>query len=220
MDIQTVRRRRLRAFIEANFKNVAEASRKTGANPSIISALFSETKPKFFGERLAWNLEDKFGLDRGYLDRLEPDDSAPEVFTTKNRGRWVPVVGEARLGDGGYFVETAYDPGTEGYVLSLIAQPDSYALKCKGDSMYPAILPGDYVVVSPHQRIEIGRWVMCQTTDGRRMIKVYSSRYDGMTELRSLNGKYDPITLDADEIRHLHFADGPIRPSYHQPSID
>lgn len=221
MDIQSIRRARLRAYINANFKSVAEVEQKTSANASMISSLFSKSAPKTFGERMARNLEDKLGLPDRYLDRddAEPSDRS-ETIAPRGAGRWVPVVGEARLGDGGFFNETSYEPGTEGYVLSLIARPDSYALKCKGDSMYPAIFPGDYVVVHPTHRLEFGKWVMCQTIDGRRMIKIYSSVFDGITELRSLNGKVDPITLDADEIRHLHFADGRVAPSYHQPTID
>lgn len=128
---------------------------------------------------------------------------------TTGKSNWTPVVGEARLGDGGFFEQTSYEPGTAGYV-KFPRERDAYALRCKGDSMRDRILPGDFVIILPHKRVSIGDLVMCQTRDGQRMIKQLGRTRDEITEFLSANEKFGTITFDEDQIAHIHYAIGPI----------
>lgn len=129
----------------------------------------------------------------------------------------VPVVGEARLGDHGYFDATPYPNGSDGWVKYPGAN-GTYALRCKGDSMRPRIKPGEFVVIEPNGRIQEGDEVVCQTTDGRRMIKILNRRFaDKSVELTSVNDKHEPITLDDDEIEHMHAVAAILKPSMYYP---
>lgn len=130
----------------------------------------------------------------------------------------VPVVGEARLGDQGYFEENPYPNGSDGWVQYPGQDDGTYALRCKGDSMRPRIKPGEFVVIEPGARVNEGDEVVCQTNDGRRMIKVLNRRFpDRSVELTSVNDKHDPITLDDDEIMHMHAVAAILRPSRYYP---
>lgn len=126
------------------------------------------------------------------------------------------VVGEARLGDNGFFDENPYASGSDGWV-QYPGRAGTYALRCKGDSMRPRIKPGEFVVVEQNGRVREGDEVVCQTTDGRRMIKILNRRFDGMVELTSINDKHDPITLDDDEIAHMHPVAAILKPSMYYP---
>lgn len=65
----------------------------------------------------------------------------------------VPVVGTAQLGDDGYWVELDYPTGQgEGFVPYPTRDPNTYALRVKGDSMRPRIKPGEFVVIEPSAR--------------------------------------------------------------------
>lgn len=147
------------------------------------------------------------------LATVDGDDVFAAIGSTGYR---TPVVGEARLGDNGFFEENPYPSGSDGWV-QYPGKNGTYALRCKGDSMRPRIKPGEFVVIEPSGRVHEGDEVVCQTTDGRRMIKILNRRFDGMVELTSINDKHDPITLDDDEIAHMHSVAAILKPSMYYP---
>ena len=130
-----------------------------------------------------------------------------------------PVVGEARLGVDGFYEETPYSSGSDGWV-EYPARDGAYALRCKGDSMRPRIRPGEFVVVKPKKRVKEGDEVAVQTTDGRRMIKILNRQRDGSIELTSVNfTDQQPITLDDDEIVHMHYVAAVCKPDEYYPDV-
>ncbi len=127
-----------------------------------------------------------------------------------------PVVGEARLGDEGFFEENPYPNGSDGWVKYPGAN-GTYALRCRGDSMRPRIKPGEFVVIEPRTQVVDGDEVAVQTVDGRRMIKILNRRRGGVVELTSINDDHKPITLDDDEIQHMHSVAAILKASMYYP---
>ena len=61
--------------------------------------------------------------------------------------RYVPVKAYSKMGMDGYFTDMGYDGNAgDGYVPTHTAGPRAYGIKGTGDSMFPAIRNGWYVV--------------------------------------------------------------------------
>lgn len=116
------------------------------------------------------------------------------------RGRRVPVVGMARLGDNGFYEEVSSVTGAgDGMVEAYSDDPDAYALRARGDSMFPAIRDGWFVVVEPGSQPAPGDYVLIKLKTGQKMIKeLIMQRPDGITVV-SVNGDLRR-TIEAEEI--------------------
>lgn len=84
------RRRRLLALIKEQFGTQAEFVRRTGENQGAISAILSGARP--FGEKKARDIEDKAGVQAGWLDQATADESA--VNPTSVEKQSVPPKGQ------------------------------------------------------------------------------------------------------------------------------
>lgn len=116
----------------------------------------------------------------------------------------VPVVGTAKLGGDGYYYELETPTGHgDGYVEAFSADRNAYAVRVKGDSMYPAIRHGEIVVVEPHGQLVAGERVLIGLHDGRKMVKeLVTGREDSVTVV-SVNGG-DRLTFEREEIEYIH----------------
>lgn len=125
------------------------------------------------------------------------------------RASQIPVVGTARGGDDGYYIEIDYPAGHgDGYVSYPTKRSNAYALRLKGDSMRPRIKPGEYVIIEPDVPCRPGDEVLVKTKGGRSMIKVLHSQRSGFVELLSLNDEHKPITIDVADIELMHHVAG------------
>lgn len=120
------------------------------------------------------------------------------------KGRLVPVVGMARLGDNGFYEEVSSVPGSgDGLVDAYSSDPNAYALRVKGDSMFPAIRDGWYVVVEPNSAPQPGDYVLIKLKSGQKMVKeLLMQRQDSITVV-SVNGDVRK-TIDTSDIES-HF---------------
>jgi phage repressor protein C with HTH and peptisase S24 domain len=126
----------------------------------------------------------------------------------------VPVVGTARGGEDGYYVEIEYPTGAgDGYVRYPIRHQNTYALRVKGDSMRPRIQPGEYVIVEPDSIPAPGDEVIVKTRQGRTMVKRLASRRGGQVELLSINDNHKPLTIETTDIEFIHVVAGIAKPS-------
>jgi phage repressor protein C with HTH and peptisase S24 domain len=116
------------------------------------------------------------------------------------RGRLVPVVGMARLGDNGFYEEISSMTGAgDGMVEAYSNDPHAYALRVRGDSMFPSIRDGWYVIVEPSSAAAPGDYVLIKLKTGQKMVKeLIMLRPDGITVV-SVNGDARK-TIEADEI--------------------
>jgi phage repressor protein C with HTH and peptisase S24 domain len=99
------------------------------------------------------------------------------------------VVGTARLGDNGFYEEISSVPGSgDGLVDAYSNDPNAFALRVRGDSMFPAIRDGWYVVVEPNSVPQPGDYVLVKLKSGQKMVKeLLMQRTDSIT-VSSVNG--------------------------------
>lgn len=79
---------------------------------------------------------------------------------------------------------------------------DFFALKIKGDSMYPNYLDGDIIIFEKTETAETGRDVAVIIGDGEATFKRLERKPDGIT-IRPLNPAYPPRTFSNEEIKEL-----------------
>ncbi|CAI1047157.1 MULTISPECIES: S24 family peptidase [Serratia] len=114
----------------------------------------------------------------------------------------IPVVGEAVLGMDGAVDMIEFRAG---WLKIYSGDRDAYALKVKGDSMWPRIQSGEFVVIEPNTSVHPGDEVFVRTKDGHNMIKIFNKTRDGDYQLSSVNNDHRPITLAPADIDKLHF---------------
>lgn len=122
------------------------------------------------------------------------------------RGRRIPVVGRAQLGDNGHFVELELPTGVgDGYIDLPSDDQNAYALLCVGDSMAPRIKHGEYVVIEPGREVQNGDEVLVKAADGRVMVKQYLYRRENRVHLHSVNEAHPALAIPTDEIVAMHY---------------
>lgn len=122
-------------------------------------------------------------------------------FAGHPRAGLVAVKGEAWMGVDGEFdmVETE-----SGWIHMHSSDPDAFALRVKGDSMFPRINAGEYVVVEPNASVYPGIDVFVRTLSGKNMIKRLGYDRNRTYQLLSVNQTYPPFTVDYDMISHIY----------------
>jgi len=118
--------------------------------------------------------------------------------------RSTPVVGTAKLGDDGFYVEMQHPVGHgDGYIDGYSSDPTAYALRVKGDSMHPAIRHGSFVVVEPGGNCMPGEYVAIALLSGQRMVKELIMERQDEVVIESVNGNHRR-TLERSEIEWMH----------------
>ena len=249
MDIQEIRRARLRQWLEGK---TAPSKEK-----SYFSQLLGGTSS--FGERAARRLERDYGMGEGYLDQplevitepVKPKSGADQIETKLNRpssaaaynglsgtpgateatvgeplslprGRDIPVVGEAMGGPDGYISINDYVGGHgDGWIHIDSADPNAYALKVRGDSMRPRIRSGEYIVVEPSVEAQPGDDVVVKFLDGSAVVKELMWIRDDEVCLGSVNNGIPPITRPLSEILTIHRVEAiiPRGSRLHRPAL-
>jgi phage repressor protein C with HTH and peptisase S24 domain len=169
----------------------------------------------------ALEAERKFGVPASWILTGEGDHPPAKRLHSKSNALLgsklgVPVMGEARLGDQGFYEESSFG-ASDGFVKYPMDDPDSFALRCKGDSMRPRIKPGQFVIVQPRMPVTLGDEVAVRTRDGRQMIKVFALKKDGLVHLASINEDHKTITLEEHEILQMHHVGGIMNASMYYP---
>ncbi len=150
---------------------------------------------------------ESYVIRKQLLDLSEPEKMAA-YKTEKNYPR---VVGTARCGDHGYYLDL---DGGDGYI-EFEAEIGSVAIRIKGHSMHPAIREGWYVVIEPNKRPDIGEYVLVKFKDGKKMVKeLLQIKHDGYL-LLSVNGD-ERITAQFDELEGIQAISAIVPPSKHK----
>ncbi len=130
-------------------------------------------------------------------------------------GGWVPVKSYSKMGYDGFYTEMGFlGNGGDGYVPSLTAGPNAYAVKGTGDSMYPAIRSGWYIVCDPDATPTPTEFVEVRLNDGRRTIKELIGVVGGLLHLLSVNGE-KRMTFELSEVDAIIAVTDIVPPSRH-----
>lgn len=155
--------------------------------------------------------EDRLTRDHGRSKDIGHPVSSNVGWAKQGR---VPVVGNAQLGNEGYFEALDFPPGHgDGYLSIHSDDPDAYGLRVSGDSMLPRIKNGEFVLIEPNKSYCSGDEVMVRTSAGRTMIKEFIYLRDGMYRLDSVNAEHDPIHIAEKDVEEIHLVGGILKSS-------
>lgn len=136
----------------------------------------------------------------------------PKVFSK----RWVPVKAYSKMGMDGYFTDMGYDGnGGDGYVPTHSAGPRAFGIRGTGDSMFPAIRNGWFVVCDPDAEPVPTEFVQVCLKDGRCTIKEFIGINGGVLSLLAVNGG-ERLSFDMDEVESITAITDIIPPSQHK----
>ncbi|MFS1583393.1 MAG: S24 family peptidase [Candidatus Arsenophonus phytopathogenicus] len=112
----------------------------------------------------------------------------------------IPVTGEAILG-----VDSMIDliKLSSGWLNIHSSDPTAYAVRIMGDSLWPRIKSGEFIVLEPKTSIHSGDEVLVILKNGERMIQqvIYlKNKY----QFTGINGNNRPITISHSEIKSMH----------------
>lgn len=108
------------------------------------------------------------------------------------------------MGDDGFYEEISTATGAgDGAVLGVSKDPLAYALRVRGDSMFPSIRDGWFVIVEPGTNPNVGEYVLVKLLDGRRMVKELLHQRPDSIGVLSVNGQLRQ-TFPCDEIDNHH----------------
>lgn len=141
------------------------------------------------------------------------DDESPEFAGVVKKLRRVPIVGTAKLGDDGFYEEISpIVGGGDGSMEIASTDPRAYGLRVRGQSMFPAIRDGWYVVVEPNNAPAPGEYVLVKLNNGKKMVKELLNRRPTSIEVMSVNGG-ERLSFDVTEIEALEAVSAVVPPS-------
>ncbi|WP_284090447.1 helix-turn-helix domain-containing protein [Acinetobacter pittii] len=130
--------------------------------------------------------------------------------------RYVPVKAYSKMGMDGYFTDMGYEGSAgDGYVPTHTAGPRAYGIKGTGDSMFPAIRNGWYVVCDPDADLVPNEFVQVCLKDGRCTIKEFVGINGGVLSLLSVNGG-ERFFFEMDEVESITAITDIVPPSQHK----
>lgn len=144
-------------------------------------------------------------------------EQVPEYAGIARPAKFVPVVGTARMGDDGFYEEISSVTGAgDGHIEIQTEDPNAYGLRVRGQSMFPAIRDGWYVLVEPNGQPREGEYVLLKLQDGRKMVKELMYRRSHSIEVMSVNGGAR-ITFDNADLQDMQAVGAVVSPSKWRP---
>lgn len=235
--IAEIRRENTRQLKDSmQVKTLSAFAKKIDRAETMLSRYIGKNPKQNIGDDLARHIEKCFNKPTNWLDtqhikmdsyqnesqfgnitvkeNTQDYQTLEELGTIRTQYRRVPVVGMAKLGDDGYFDEQQYPVGHgDGYIDHPTQDPNAYALKTVGDSMFPTIRHGWYVIIEPNLEFYPGMLALVKLLDGRKMIKEVTRSNDGFYTLHSVNEDHARITLHETEVEDIQPVGGIIPPN-------
>lgn len=162
--------------------------RRTTLQP--IADFYNVPVEAFYDDELAGRLlEETITTSGDSLQKLKVESSTLENVGAISFKTRIPVVGTAKMGLDGYYEELSTIPGAgDGHVLAHSDDQQAYALRVKGESMFPAIRHGWYVVVEPNANYENADIVLIKLANGQKMVKSLLAIKQDSLIIESVNG--------------------------------
>lgn len=222
-----------------------EFAEKIDMSYNLFSQYIGKNPTKNIGDDTAEKIEKAFNKPKGYLDQSDSElpgirsfnkfdieafkkqhniaDGEEAVLFSKVAEkpfviskRWVPVKAYSKMGMDGFFTDMGYEGnGGDGYIPTHSGGEKAYGIKGTGDSMYPAIRNGWYVVCDPDAEPTPSEFVQVCLKDGRCTIKEFIGIHNNVLNLLAVNGS-ERITFDMDEVESITAITDIIPPSQHK----
>ena len=206
MDVKEIRRENLAALVSkrGSRKPLAEA---IGTDPAYISQLLSDKTKADMGHQLARRIEKALGKPRGWMDRshreagmsvLEAPAAYEEAPARAPGGDFVAVQRvsiNVEAGITGFHVQQLEGNGDPIFFRRDYLDKKGWranqlhAIRVSGDSMEPALYPGDLVVINA---------ALTDPVDG----EVFAVNYEGQPVIKRLRRDAGAWWLDSDNPRH------------------
>jgi len=226
MDMNSIRRKNLRAVISARTKgNVAQFARETGIDEARLSQVLSEKyrDGKNFGEKSARTIELAAGLAPLSLDTVETTGGVThgklptfsprqDAFDVNARPaaigkRAIPVISAIQAGA----LREITEPYELGDGFATLYTDDDYSkwafgLVIEGDSMSPEFRDGDLVIIEPDWEPRPGEYVAAKNGREEATFKKYRPRGidahgNEVFELAPLNEDYPTLRSDTTSLK-------------------
>ncbi|MBF7683885.1 LexA family transcriptional regulator [Acinetobacter sp. B5B] len=187
-----------------------------GRTPINFEALIKLSK--FFQVSPA-KISPELAQEMGSVSISEDELNTIKGCRKKQIGRWVPVKAFSKMGMDGYFSDMGYEGDSgDGYVPSLTMGKFAYAVKGTGDSMYPVIRNGWFLVCDPEVEPSVTEFVEVQFKDGRRTIKEFIGIINNVLHVLAVNGN-QRLTFDIMDIERIVAVVEIVPPSRHTYEI-
>ncbi|MGJ7544615.1 LexA family transcriptional regulator [Variovorax sp. LT1R16] len=130
----------------------------------------------------------------------------------------IPVVGTAQMGNDGFYEEMSAMVGAgDGHIEIATDDPNAFCIRVRGQSMFPAIRDGWYVLVEPNGVPCVGEYVLLRLVNGKKMVKELLNRRSGSLEVMSVNGG-TRMSFDMTEVESVHAIGAVVSPSKWMPN--
>jgi phage repressor protein C with HTH and peptisase S24 domain len=129
-------------------------------------------------------------------------DQRPTFAGKVSLSRRVPIIGVAKLLDGGSYREEPMG-GVDGYVQMQTLDAEAYGLRVRGDQMAPAIRDGWFVVVSPGSAPALGEYVAIELKNSDKIIRELLYSRDDSVSVVEVNGMHRQ-TIPREDISVIH----------------
>lgn len=147
-------------------------------------------------------------------DWLATGKGSRELSNIANEKNYPRVVGTARMGDFGYYLELE---GSNGHI-EFESEQGAIAILVRGDSMHPAIRDGWYVIIEPSGSPTVGEYVLLEFTNGKKMVKELLMEKQDCYVVMSVNSG-ERITVMREELLNIRAISAVVPPSKHTPTL-
>lgn len=166
-------------------------------NTHVSSATLSQWKKGVYTPKKDKMLEIAEYLEVS-LSWLMGISEAKEINTGEMK---IPVLGQVRAGNDTLYASDDIIDTVE-ISASMAKRGDFFGLKIKGDSMNPALMDGDVVIVKKQSTAETGDIVIALVNGENGICKQLIKRQDGIT-LKSINADYGDFVYNCEQIKTL-----------------
>lgn len=202
MDINDIRRENLLDLMK-KFRTQQEFADRVDTATAYLSQIKKGTTPAGrqvkIGDELARKVEEKLGLQKGWLDRQHSREPLQNVEPVEVKITKLPVLSLVQAGSW-TGVESIQGHEIAEYENALREHKDGhYYLRVTGMSNYPFYLEGDLVEINPlveFDRVQTGQMVIMRC-HGEATFKMLV-REGSKTYLRALNKDFTPQFIEID----------------------
>lgn len=186
--------------------NVTKAglARLAEVSPQAVNNWFKRGE---IGKAAAIKIAASTGLSLSWILGEDNGSDSIEVVGGARDGV-IPVIGDAVLGMDGLIDMMEFHAG---WLQIYSSDNRAYGVRVRGDSMWPRIQSGEFVVIEPNTKVHPGDEVFIRTADGHNMIKILNFTRDGDYQFTSINNDHKPITMPPSNVIKIHFVSGIIK---------